>query len=425
MSDHRQRQFAFARLLGSAVGSQALLSAASFAAGLLLIRLSSDLQYGSYILATGAILLLVSLQNALFAPTLAIRIQALDAPGRGALIGGLYRTQRHLLTIGGGVVAVAVLALWPAGVLGRHGGPLVLAAALATAAVMQREFFRMVLFAHRRPLDVLRADGLFVLLMLAGVAAATLTPSPASFALLGLGLAALASVVPLAAALRRHEDWQRDVPRGLLREIAPVATWSTAGAAIHWSFSQGSLYLVAATLDVAAVAAIAATRLLLMPMNLLSTGIGSLMLPLASDWLQRHGPALLLRRLGVLALGLATLTLGYVALLWWWREPIFELLLRKQFAQRDTLLLLWGLIFLVMVVRDQLVYLLAAQARFRVLTLLTLGCALASLAVAYAAMGRLGASGALVGMLAGELLSVIGIVVLSLRRAPTLVSAPA
>ena len=107
------------------------------------------------------------------------------------------------------------------------------------------------------------------------------------------------------------------------------------------------------------------------------------------------------------------------------RDWIFGVLLKKQFPQRDLLLLLWGLIFLVMVVRDQLAYLLAVQGRFRVLTLLTLASAVLSLVVSYGAMRRFGVAGALVGMLIGELINLLGIAMLALRKSPPLVVAPA
>jgi O-antigen/teichoic acid export membrane protein len=170
-------------------------------------------------------------------------------------------------------------------------------------------------------------------------------------------------------------------------------------------------------LDVAAVAAIAATRLLLMPVNLVSAGIGSIMLPLASGWLHQHGAPMLLRRLCLMALGMAATTLCYFAVLWLLRDWIFSVVLKKQFAQRDALLMLWGAIFLVMVVRYQLCYLLAAQGRFRALTLTTLVSAVTSLAASYWAMLRFGVAGALVGMLIGELISVTGIVIISFRKA--------
>jgi O-antigen/teichoic acid export membrane protein len=209
------------------------------------------------------------------------------------------------------------------------------------------------------------------------------------------------------------------------RQFAPQVAWSTAGAATHWTFGQGYIFLVAATLDVTAVAAIAATRLLLMPVNLLSTGIGSLMLPLTSGWLHRHDTGLVRRRLGWLAAGMAAVTLCYFAALWLSSDWIFAVVMKKQFPQRDDLLLLWGAVFLMMVLREPFGYLLAAQGRFRVMTLLTLVSAVLSLAASYAAMRRFGVTGALVGMLAGELINLLGIVVLSFRRAPAWAAAPA
>jgi O-antigen/teichoic acid export membrane protein len=86
-----------------------------------------------------------------------------------------------------------------------------------------------------------------------------------------------------------------------------------------------------------------------------------------------------------------------------------------------------------MVVRDQLGYLLAAQGRFRARTLLTSASAMCALSASYAGMLRWGVSGALIGLLVGESVNLIGIAVLSARRhapplpgpAQTLSAAPA
>jgi len=425
VSERRRRHFAFARLLSSAVVSQGLLSAASFAIGLILIRSTSDIQYGYYLLASNAILLLASLQNAFFNPPLAIRLNRLDRLGRGQLVGGLYREQRRILPGAAAITVLLTLGLWYADVLDAQTGPLVLATVAAVLAILHREYFRMVLFAHRRPQDVLRTDVLYVVLTVAGVLVAVSTPAPAVSAVFMLSVAAGVSGIWLAQILHRQEPWDIHGTQGILREIAPLAAWSTAGAAIHWAFSQGYIYLVAGTLDVAAVAAIGATRLLLMPMNLLSTGIGSLMLPLSATWLRQHGASVLWRRLCLLGLGLGVATLCYFAVLWLLRDWIFAVILKKQFAQRDELLILWGVIFLMIVVRDQLVYLLAAQARFRILTLLTLVSAVVSLSASYWGMLRFGVAGALGGIVIGELINVAGIVILSLRKVQYPVTAAA
>jgi O-antigen/teichoic acid export membrane protein len=417
LSERRQRHFAFARLLSSAVVSQALLSAASFAIGMLLIRNTADIDYSYFILASNAILLLISLQNAFFNPPLAIRMNLLDRVGRADLIGELYREQRRVLPLFGGVAIVVASGLWFEGVLNARSGPLVLVTVIAALAVAHREYFRMVLFAQRRAFDVLRADTCYALLAVTGAVCAIWTRVPEVSAVVALFVAALASGLFLARTLRQHEPWNVMARRGILRDIAPLAGWSTAGAAIHWTFNQGYIYLVAGTLDVSAVAAVAATRLLLMPVNLLSSGIGSLMLPLTAKWLHQHGAPTVWRRLWLLAGGLALTTIVYFAVLWVARDWIFSVFMRKRFAQGDLLLLLWGAIFLLIVVRDQVAYLLAAQGRFRGLTLLTLCSAFTALTISYCAMLRIGVAGALVGIMVGEFINIIGVVALSVRPA--------
>lgn len=418
MSERRRRHLAFARLLSSAVVSQAVISAANFSIGLLLIRRTMDAEYGYYVLASSVVLLLVSLQNAFFNPPLAIRINQLDSIGRSQLVGGLYREQRKLLTAMGSIATAVVAALWYLDVLTQHSVLLALATLAAALSILNREYFRMVLFAHRRPGDVLRTDLFYVVLMVSGVYVATLTTLPAVVTMALLSMSAVVSGILLSQALLRHEPWDSRGSQGILKEISPLGLWSTFGAATHWAFSQGYIYLVASTLDVAAVAAIAATRLLMMPMNLLATGIGSLMLPLASGWLQQYGAPLLWRRLCLLAMGLAIVTLCYFGTLWLLRDWVFLDILKKQFAQRDELLMLWGIIFLVMVIRSQIIYLLAAQGRFRALTLLTLMSALIALIASYFGIRQFGVPGALMGMLTGELINLVGIVVLSFRRIP-------
>jgi O-antigen/teichoic acid export membrane protein len=104
---------------------------------------------------------------------------------------------------------------------------------------------------------------------------------------------------------------------------------------------------------------------------------------------------------------------------------LFEVVLKKNLAQRDALLLLWAAVFLLMVVRDQLVYLLAAQGRFKTMTLLTLVSAAMSLSVSYCAMPRFGVVGALMGLLMGEMISLSGVIIFSYRHSSPMVGLPA
>jgi O-antigen/teichoic acid export membrane protein len=286
-----------------------------------------------------------------------------------------------------------------------------MAAIAAAIATLYREFFRMVLLAYRQPVEVMQVDLLYVVMLVCGAFLATLTPAPAVVTVLILCAAAATAGVLLSKLLWRHEPWNVAGSRGILRQMIPVGAWTVAGAAIHWSFSQGYNYLIVGTLDVNAVAAAAATRILMMPVNMLSTGISSLMLPTASGWLQKHGARTVFSRLALLAAALSGLALCYLAGVWLCRDWIFANLLHKQFEQRDLLLTLWSVIFVLMIFRDQLLYLPLVRTRYRPLTALTLASAVLSLAVSYLCMVRIGVAGALVGVMCGEILSVAGLAV--------------
>lgn len=408
----RDRRGAVMRMFSSALGSQAVLSATSFAVGLLLIRRTSDLQYGYYILVSGAIILASSLQNAFIAPEMVKRMTEIGAGETGNLTGGLYREQRIVIVWVAASALTLSLGLWAGRLLDTPTLLLLCAAVVAAGAVLRREYFRMVLMAQRHAHEVLLGDCAYSILLAGGVMLATLSREAAASAVLVMGFAAWFSGTRLSRSLRGLEPWNLRGAPGILRQIAPLGVWSTAGAGIHWSFSQGYAWMIAGTLDVSAVAAIAATRLLAMPVNLLSSGIGSLMLPLAARWLHEHGAPLVLQRLTWFAVAIAGIALCYFGALWLLRDWVFVVLLKKQFAQRDLLLMLWSASFVMMVIHQQLLYLLVVRGRFRALLMLALISAVFALASSYWGMLHFGGAGAPMGVLVGELINSLGIVLL-------------
>jgi len=106
----------------------------------------------------------------------------------------------------------------------------------------------------------------------------------------------------------------------------------------------------------------------------------------------------------------------YLAVMWLLRDWIFTRVLHKQFAQRDLLLKLWSVVFVLMVCRDQLIHFPVVRGRFHTLAILTLATAVVSLTVSYVLMLRLGVVGALIGVLVGELINVVGIARLAFRE---------
>jgi O-antigen/teichoic acid export membrane protein len=403
----------FVRMLGSAVIAQGLLSAGNLFVGLIFIRRTTDHDYGSYVLVLNALMLITQVMTQFTTPAMVLRMSGASSTDRSDLIGGLYRELRRLLPILGAAGLTVAVLLWATGTVSLATCLLIATATAAALAALHREFFRMVLLAYRRPLDVLKVDVLYVAVLLGGAMIATLTPMPALVAVAFLCVAAAMGSALLSRALWRHEPWNLRGSPGILREIAAIGTWTTAGSAIHWSFTQGYNYLIVGTLNVKAVAAVAATRLLMMPINMLSTGVGSLMLPTTSNWLREHAPRTIFLRLLLLCVGLAGVAGCYFGVLWELRDWIFLNILKKEFAQRDLLMQLWFVVFVLMVFRDQLLFLPLASGRYRVLTGLTLLSAVVSLTVSYLSMIEMGVTGALIGIMTGEIISVVGLIVLS------------
>lgn len=398
------------KLLSSSILDQAILSGANFVIGLLLIRYSTDAQYGYYVLALNGLLLLVSLQSSFIITPMLIRMHAPEAPSQRQLIGGVWRDQRRYLLLSAGIGALAGGLAWTSGALQGDAAAVLIAALLSLPAALFREYFRGMLLNRKRPIEVLVADAVYVAGLLVGAVLAIQFAAAAVIALATSALAALICGLLLLRALGDEVDHR--APGGRVRELAGLGAWSSAGSVIHWTFTQGYAFMAAAILDVTAVAALAAARLLLMPVNLLAGGLQRQLLPIAAGWLQVHGASRTLLRMLAFSLSLAAFSAFYAGIIWLLRDFIFVDLMRKPFAHRDELLFWWSVIFTVTVARDPLMYLLVLREKFRSLTWLTLGCALLALLVSWLGMLWQQEVGALYGVLLGEICSLLGIALL-------------
>ena len=406
----------FLRMLSNAVISQGLLSAGNFAVGLLLIRRTPAEEYGYYVLIVTAVLLLSGLQSAFVSPAMVRCFTSEDRDGRRDFIGGALREQRwRILLFAAGCIGVLAL-LWFVDVVRGSVALIVFAAIVAAVTTLYREYFRMVLQAYRLPGQALKVDIVYVSLLVGSAYLATQTATPAMSAAFGLALAAAVGGWLLSTMVWRHEGWNPQGSPDVLDKIAPMGIWAVVGSAIHWTFSQGYIYLVASILGVTPVAAVSATRLLMMPVNLMASGIGSMTFPTVSKWLQEYPVRAVFHRLCGLAAGIAGLALTYFAVMWFARNWVFAHVIKGQFEHRDTLLLMWSAIFLLMAVRDQMLFLPAGRGRWRIMAWLTLVTAVLSLTIGYVCMRMFGVVGALLGVLAGEAFNILGFLALSLRE---------
>jgi O-antigen/teichoic acid export membrane protein len=398
------------KLFSAAVMDQVLLSGASLAVGFVLIRFTSDRDYGLYVLVLTTQQLLISVQRSYLTGPLALVAARKSADARRTSVGAIRNAVRRALLWALMLAQVVPLAGYLLGWVRAPAAVLLAAAVLSSYLALRREFLRDILLLYSRPHALLVADVVFALVLVAGVLlAACVGSSAVLWTLMTLSLAALAGATLAERMLAASPGWVGGDVRPVLREILPLGFWATVGTLTYWIYGQSFNYMLAGRVDLKAVADVNATRLMLMPPIVLTVGVQALLIPTAAAWYAEAGLTRLMRRLLAFILGMVLLDLTYLGVLWIGRDWVTVSLMHKQIGARDQLLMLWAVVALIGVLRDVLQCALFALGRLK--SMAGQGAFSAAIAVALTWFGISwwGAPAVLVGQIAAEVVNLVGI----------------
>ncbi|HEY1726728.1 MAG TPA: hypothetical protein VGF89_15005 [Steroidobacteraceae bacterium] len=398
------------RLFSASVADQVMLSGANFVAGFLMIRYTADVDYGQFVLAQSAVLLLISAQGAWLSGPLSAIVPAKPPPLRRLMLGSVRTSQSRFLRWVGLCLLAATVALYAVGLLTRGVAIVAGTTILAGWAALQREYLRAVLLIYSRPHSLLRSDVVYVALLICGIGlAAYWRHAPGPCAILALALAALAGMLVSYRMLSADPGWVSGDSRPYREEIRSLGVWATVGAVTYWLFAQSYNYVLATRLDLTAVAGVNAARLVIMPIFVFSIGVNNLLMPLAANWLAQSGLSKMLRRLAAVAAIITVLDLIYIGVAWYFRDWIIGHLLHKTIADRDRLLLLWACVALIFLPREVLQAGLFALRRVKSMATLIGLSAIVSLTLMWFGTAKWGAAAVLIGQLAGECVNLAGL----------------
>jgi O-antigen/teichoic acid export membrane protein len=400
------------RLIGSTVVSQALLSGTNFVVAFLLLRRLGTEPYGYYVLIATGILLFTILQGAFFQTRIVATLSAQSGSDLPTVVGGLIGTRKKAVAALVMVSVLACLLMAMTGLLPMPVAMLFIAGTVSGVAVLWREFSRGLLLAHHQGGMVVKGDVVYVLLLLACSYCATFLPNPSLMAVCSIGVAGALSAVLLSHDLWNFMAWSKNTRATAFSELSSIGGWAALGAGVHWSFSQGYIFIVAAMLDVNTVAAIAATRLLLMPVNLLSTGVNQALYPLVARWNAQGGLAFAAKKTVGISVAIVLVCLAYIGLAWLLQDWFFLKLMRHDVILRAPLVFYWSVLAIVMLLRDELGCLLVVKMKVKALGYITSLSAAASLLSIYLLIPPFGAQGALWGVIIGELINIAGMLAL-------------
>ncbi|MDP9014196.1 MAG: hypothetical protein M3O41_16360 [Pseudomonadota bacterium] len=395
------------------VVDQVMLSGANFLVGFLLIRRTSDFDYGMFVLVQSGIALLISAQTAWLSSPLAVIGPTKPPDVRRSMIGAIEASQRRWLKRIAAISFLAPLIGYFSGSWTGLQSAVVAIGILACWAALQREYLRGILLIYARPHSMLRADLVYVGILLAGAVIAAYGPKPAVlWAVAALVAAAVMGGGAAWRSLNRDPGWTAGDATLFWRELRRLGVWATVGAAIYWLYSQSYNYVLASRVNLTAVADVNAVRLLLMPTIVLTVGVKTLLVPTAAGWMAESGLGRLIRRLLLFATAIAALDLLYVALVWTFREWLSTDMMHKTIADRDRLVILWAILSLIALYRDLLQTGLFVLHKFKPLAWLTAASAIVSLSIMWYGINTWGPAAALIGQVAGEGVNLAGVIVL-------------
>jgi O-antigen/teichoic acid export membrane protein len=404
-------------MFGTGVVDQIVLSGANFLVGFAMIRFTSDVDYGQFVLVQSAVILLTSAQSAWLAPLCAI-IPSKPPDVRKVMIGAIETSQtrfvRRLVLV---AVAVPVIG-WLAGAWSGVVAFVSEGAVLASWVALQREYLRSVLVMYSRPQSMLRADLVYTIVLLPAIAFAVFGAKFHSiWAVAALIVAGWAGGRAAYRSVAADPGWVTADASPYWREMRPLAIWSATGAVTYWLLAQSYNYVLATRLDFTAVINVNAARLVMVPVIVFTMGINNLMLPVAANWLAQFGLHQLMRRLAWLTLAIVGLDAIYFIVAWIFRGWLISDLLHKTIADRDRLLIMWGCVSLIFLFREVLQAALFALRRVKSMAWLIAFSAVVSVLTTWFGIRRWGAVAALNGQVAGECVNLIGLSLLLWRQA--------
>lgn len=398
------------RLFSAAVVDQALLSAANFAVGIILVRFTTDEDYALFVMLQAILVLVNTMHAAAVCSPLSILAPKNPPEPKRQMIGAIWHSQNRLrwpmLILGVAICVVGELT-------GLRKGHLALVIGIGVMAgwwTVERSYVRNALIIYAKPRTLLTVDGVFVALLVGG----------ALWAAFGFGIAAVWVAVAFALSawisswvgshtFAKEIGWPRGKAAPIWRQLRSLTFWSITGSFIYWLFSRSYIYILATRLDLKAVADVNAVRLLVVPALLLTIGLQSVLTPISAAWHAEVGLDRLLRRLGGIIVVVGAFEVAYLAVMWLCRDWITSTILHKHIGDLDVLLMLWILTTLVSLFREVLVTALYAFGNLQWLAWQIGVCAVVSLAVAWFGIPWWGAAATLIALILGEILQLAGI----------------
>lgn len=383
---------------------QAMLSAANFMVGIVLIKFVTKVDYGLYVLAYTIILFIVGLQNALITTQMTVLAPTKPKHEQDEFCNSLCMGQ-YLLYVPAAIIAIIVIiALHYIDAIGDEQRQLAATILMVTMGVLFREFYRSFFFLKSQSGNVLVIDIVFVATTCVGLLVGWLTYRDQLhiIALYTFGLASLAS--GFVAIARGKFSITFDMQRSLtsLKESFAHGRWALGGIVLSLIQGQSYVYLLSFMSGSARVAEVSAARLFLAPLSLLHMSFSRVLLPKWSFMRQNGETAGIVRMAKKTQILLVAIIVVYIAVVLLAKDNLIDTLFVNDYRNIGLFILLWGVLSVVQTLRSSDSWILQAFHQFKKLTQASVWSTIAALTIGTVMISLYGPAGSLIGMIVAE-----------------------
>jgi O-antigen/teichoic acid export membrane protein len=384
--------------------NQVVNSGGNFLVGVYLARSLPLNDFGLYGISYGICMLYIGVGNAVFLTQMVVNMPdkpEADKEGYASrmLLGVLMLDASTLMLVTLGVwAAVSIHPDW------QQFSGIVATIALTAVAFLLKEFMISYAYIRRKEALALLISTLSVAILGGGLAIEYLTKVGLSaqnvLLLYAAGAATGAAVGYWFSALRMAGNLRNLMPDFI--EAWRHGRWALGGVTVTWIQAQTYTYVLAFFLGPAGVGQANAARIFISPFNFLLPAINQIAIPRLAD-LRESNPARMLRVSMMVTASLFIFALLYSIVLLGSLDYVFGMVLGRQDEGIQFLVRIWCVVLVFQMLRTGGSLLLQVMRRFRILALINIPSAITAVAAAIVLIHELGASGAIWGTVAGEI----------------------
>lgn len=403
---HKFLQRPVVKKFSGAMFTQGMLSLANFMVGILVVKYAAKSEYGMYVILFSIIGILGNYQNALVNTPLTVLAPKKESAEKCLFFSGLGLGQ-WLLFLPLIIFAIIIVTIYS---FIHHDFTMlkyVLALSIAISTFLLREFIRTVNYSNMRIHLIVKMDMVFVFFVALGMGILVVFDNvTSSFAITVLGIGYfLAAVFGYFSAGDIYTiNWNSI--KNSFRETWEYSRWALVGVTSDIFKNRGFIYVASAFLGLEKVAEISAARLFLMPVGLFVASSGKVTLAKGAEILNTKGVDRFKKFIFLTSSFLIIVWMSYVLGLWFFFDFLISFFGEK-YKNIEGLVLLWGILFIIYVLRYSVTNALIVCKEFKVLAKYDVISAIVVIILCLILTKTSGSSGVVISLIVGESLTLL------------------